>query len=383
MKRIIVTLGLVMLMPLAALAFTDVNSSTDYKEAIDWMHDNGVIEGYSDGTFRPNDCVNRAEFLKMAFEVVDFDYDFDFGEIFPDVERSDWFYAPVMAAQVLSVVEGYPDGYFRPSQCVNRVEAIKMAESLLISDILYPNYNAGVGYADVKSDAWYYPYLKAALDYDFVGLEHVSGGKFYPNGEMSRKEVAELLYRIVQFQEDSQADAMVAATQDSAQPYIGNSDAPVLIVAFYDYECPFCRMYEENTFPLIKENYIDTGKVQYMFKDFPLPSHPNADDAAIAATCAYALGGNTTFYGYHRDLFAANSLNYDLYLDLAVDNNIDVDDFEICYETYVAEMEVLNDIDAGKKLGVSGTPSFIVNGEIINGAQPFEVFESAIEDALN
>jgi len=107
--------------------FSDINANTDYKSAIDWMTNNGVIQGYADQTFKPDQCVKRVEFLKMLFLMLNIDANNSTAELFKDTYADQWYAPYVKTARARGTVEGYPDGTFKPAQCVARVEALKMA----------------------------------------------------------------------------------------------------------------------------------------------------------------------------------------------------------------------------------------------------------------
>ncbi|MEX0587505.1 MAG: thioredoxin domain-containing protein, partial [Patescibacteria group bacterium] len=88
-------------------------------------------------------------------------------------------------------------------------------------------------------------------------------------------------------------------------PVIGDPNAPVTIVEFVDFECPFCKSFFEETFPKIKSDYIDTGKVRFVLRDLPLPFHnPAATKEALAANCARDQGGDGKYFLYHDEIFA-------------------------------------------------------------------------------
>lgn len=201
-------------------SFSDVTEKTYYKNAIDWMADNGVINGYGDGTFGPDNCVKRVEFLKMLFEALGLDEKgYNSSYLFSDTDGGEWYADYVKAARFLGVINGYPDGTFRPAQCVNRVEAMKMA-ILQFNDGKIPSYGAMFGNPfDIASwdgveNEWWYDYYSYAFAANLVGTEHFkkynadwSGMgvessfanptfNFAPNGTMTRMEVAEMLYRM-------------------------------------------------------------------------------------------------------------------------------------------------------------------------------------------
>lgn len=186
--------------------FSDVNDETNYKDSILWMKEHNIINGYKDNTFKPDKCVSRAEFLKMLFLTLQIDPNKSTSELFPDTPKSEWYAPYIRTAREHKTIKGYDDGKFHPNNCVNRAEAIKMAifefnNGQIPED---PN-NPTLTYAkDVKEDKWYYKHISYALKSDIVGLQHATIDKstdlgvilFYPENEMSRKEVAEMLYRI-------------------------------------------------------------------------------------------------------------------------------------------------------------------------------------------
>ncbi|MFH0770145.1 MAG: beta-propeller domain-containing protein [Candidatus Peregrinibacteria bacterium] len=120
--------------PLSSLAFADVNASTPYGEAISALEESGVIGGYNDGTFRPSATINRAEFLKIVLEAREDGGSFAGANCFPDVQH-EWFAAYVCTAQEEGIVSGYSDGLFRPEQTINAVEAGKMIALSFKQDI--------------------------------------------------------------------------------------------------------------------------------------------------------------------------------------------------------------------------------------------------------
>jgi len=169
----------------------------------------------------------------------------------------------------------------------------------------------------------------------------------------------------------------VSADDDPAE---GPADAPVTIVAFSDYQCPFCGR-AERTMARVMETY--KGKVRYVFRDFPLGFHQHAMDAAQAAGCVYELGGNDKYWAYHDKLFQnQHSLDKDSLVKFAGEVGVDQAKFKECLESGRRQAEVEKDIEAGKRAGVTGTPAFFVNGRMISGAQPYETFQEVIDDEL-
>lgn len=165
-------------------------------------------------------------------------------------------------------------------------------------------------------------------------------------------------------------------------PFLGDVDASVTIIEFSDFECPFCAKYIAETYPKIKENYIDTGKVKYVFRDFPLGFHANAMPAAVAANCVLEQEGNETYFAFHDKLFEnQQNLTESAFKKYAKELGLDEAGFAACLEAGdTAEIEA--DMEDGAKVGVSGTPGFFINGWQIKGAYPYEHFEQLIEQEL-
>ena len=176
-------------------------------------------------------------------------------------------------------------------------------------------------------------------------------------------------------------------------PFKGNKDAPVTIVEFADFQCPFCSRFFQQTLSQLEQNYIATGKVKFVYRDLPLDSlHPNARPASIAAECADEQG---KFWQYHDILFENqaqwNKLDSkdldDTLVKYAQDLGLDVSSFKVCLNSPEIADEVNKDYLEATRYGVSGTPTFFIGNEKdgftkLVGAQPFAAFESQIESQL-
>jgi protein-disulfide isomerase len=172
-------------------------------------------------------------------------------------------------------------------------------------------------------------------------------------------------------------------------PVLGRADAPVTLVEFTDLECPYCRAFHVGTFERLKREYIDTGKVRFITRDFPLDFHPNARPAALAVRCA---GEQGKFWEMrHAVTLNANALNRELYDRLARELTLDGGRFSACIGVDRYRTEIEHDMDEAAKAGVSGTPTFVigattpgtaVEGQRIVGAQPYPVFEAQIKALL-
>ncbi len=167
-------------------------------------------------------------------------------------------------------------------------------------------------------------------------------------------------------------------------PFIGNENAPVTIIEFSDYECPFCSRFYTDTEKQLRTEYVDTGKVKLVYKDFPLSSlHPSAQKAAEAARCA---GEQGKYWEMHDMLFEKQqewaSLGVSKTKDYAASLSLDATAFGSCLDSGKYASAVQKDFNEGSSLGVSGTPTFFVNGFEVVGAQPYVIFKQMIEQEL-
>lgn len=211
------------------------------------------------------------------------------------------------------------------------------------------------------------------------------------SGESFNTKVEEGINAYVAKQEEEQRKAAEEANKPQKvedvsiddDPFKGSADAPVTIVEFSDYECPFCARHISEVYPQIIENYVDTGKVKYVFRDFPLSFHPNAFPAAVAANCAREQGDDATYFEYHDKLFAnQQALTPENFVTYAEELDLDTEAFQTCLDSGKYDEEIEQDIADGSKYGVSGTPGFFINGWFVKGAFPYETFEQYIEQEL-
>lgn len=160
----------------------------------------------------------------------------------------------------------------------------------------------------------------------------------------------------------------------------GDKDAPVTIVEFSDYECPFCARFYSQTLGQIENEYIKTGKVKLVYRDFPLGFHSNAQKAAEAAECA---GEQDKYYDMHDLLFEKGvKSGVDSFKQFAADIGLDTKEFNDCLDSGKMASEVQKDMRDGSAAGISGTPGFIINGKLVSGAQPFSAFKQIIDAEL-
>ncbi len=184
-------------------------------------------------------------------------------------------------------------------------------------------------------------------------------------------------------------------TLPDAQPFLpkvevrgpntqGNADAPVTIVEYSDFNCGFCRRFYAETLQRILDEYVKTNKARFSYKHYPFLAESSAWKAE-AAECAAEQGH---FWDYHTSLFTQNIAGDDeaavkrALTTAAADIQLDVEAFTNCLNAGNAHQRVQADAEEGRRLGVSGTPSFLINGRPLVGAQPYEAFKAMIEEEL-
>ena len=178
------------------------------------------------------------------------------------------------------------------------------------------------------------------------------------------------------------------ASVQTGSHVLGDANARVTIIEFCDFQCPYCKAFYMNTGPQIIESYVNTGKVKLAFRQFPLSSiHQNALPAAQASECAAKLGGNDGFWKYHAALFTngtgdGTGLDVASLRQYAADLQFDTDSFSACVDNQETAGSVSKDLTDGRAAGVSGTPTFFINGKKFEGAQTFSNFKTAIEAEL-
>jgi len=180
--------------------------------------------------------------------------------------------------------------------------------------------------------------------------------------------------------------SVVSASADD-DPFLGDENAPVTLIEFSDYQCPFCQRFKSQTLDQLKSQYIDTGKVKFVYRDFPLDSiHPFATPAAEAAECVRdaAGGDNEVYFAYHDKIFDNVASLSDANLKAwAQELGYNIDS---CLSSGKFSAEVRKDLADGQAAGGRGTPYFVIIGKDgqgipLSGAQPFTAFDAALKAA--
>jgi len=177
-------------------------------------------------------------------------------------------------------------------------------------------------------------------------------------------------------------------TQTDGQS-VGDPNAPVKIFNYSDYQCPYCRRFHDETFPLILKDYVETGKVYFTYRNFTVVGGGGAGgesfNAAKASVCAAEQG---KFFEFHDMLFAnqtgENIGDFTVRRLYAMADlvGLEAEAFDQCFKSSAAADAVNGDKAAGTQTGVNSTPSFVINGTLFLGAQPYGEFQKAIDAAL-
>ena len=235
-----------------------------------------------------------------------------------------------------------------------------------------------------------------------VALVLSGGGASAQSAQQQNKEILSELKQIRQLLEKL-TTSLEGATPKPAAPApaprvtlssltgytVGQANAPLTMVEFTDLQCPFCRQFHLAAFEQIKKDYIDTGKLRYISRDFPLEAiHPHALGAAQAARCA---GDQGKFWELRHQILLNNAqLNPAMLTTLAQDLQLDMGAFRGCIEAGRFDADIKKDIADAAAVGVSGTPSFVIgktaadklDGILLVGAQPYAAFDAKLKDAL-
>jgi predicted DsbA family dithiol-disulfide isomerase len=166
---------------------------------------------------------------------------------------------------------------------------------------------------------------------------------------------------------------------------MGDPDAPIYIIEYGDFQCPYCLQFWRETEPKLIEQYINTGKVYFEFRSFPFLG----EESVRAAEAAYCAGDQGKFWEYHDTLFEnwtgenVGDFTDEKLIGYAKENSLDMTLFESCIRERMHKGTVEQDLVMAEADGVHATPTFIINGYKVEGAQPFEFFQRIIEDAIN
>jgi len=171
----------------------------------------------------------------------------------------------------------------------------------------------------------------------------------------------------------------------NGSPLLGDANAKITIIEFGDYQCTYCHLFHENTKDALFQQYVSTGKVNFIFRDFPL----NGPDSVLAAEAAYCAGDQDKYWQYHDELYKnwagektgwVNRTSLDQFANTV---GIETTQFDKCLDDNKYEQKVLDNQKFGERIGINATPTFLIfdNKQIkkIEGAQPFSFFKQVLD----
>ena len=185
-------------------------------------------------------------------------------------------------------------------------------------------------------------------------------------------------------QEEARAQLAALATRDADDPRaLGDVDAPVVMIEWADFLCPFCGAFARDTEPELIERYVETGILRIEWRDLPF----QGEEALLAAIGGQAAAEQDAFWAYHEAMFAADLRRSDgrmsraFLLEVAAELDLDVEAFDVALDDPALAERVQGEAVQAQSLGITGTPAFIVGGYPLVGAQPLEAFVNVIENA--
>lgn len=213
----------------------------------------------------------------------------------------------------------------------------------------------------------------------------ISGSLIYTKGGLKNGANIDSQQQITGKQSLPGAKVNVSADDDS---FLGSEKAKVTVIEFSDFQCPFCRSFWRDTLPQLKKDYVDTGKIKFVYRDFPLDFHAGAKPAAEGAECAR---DQDKFWELHDKIFQEQdkqgqgtiSFTKTEIVKWAGQIGLNMTKFNQCLDLGKYKAEVEKDIADGTAAGVSGTPTTFINGRSLVGAQPFSLFKAVIDEELS
>lgn len=263
-------------LPVFAASFPDVAKDHKNYDAIEYLDEHQIINGYKDGTFGPDNLLNRAEAMKIITLAFDIKTDAEYEVLFPDVLKEDWFFPYVMSAQKNGIIKGYENGKFKPANSINLAETLKML--IASSAVELPATSDGI-FADVKSTDWFAPYMLYARNHNLLISDDY--GAIHPDQAMNRADFAELVYRMMIVKESDgksfPIDKDWSSYKGSTVPFSIKYDSARWQIIEHNDEVIFMRpdkefsqfsavrMYPNSAFVnvTLDENELDMAKDQY------------------------------------------------------------------------------------------------------------------------
>ena len=193
-------------------------------------------------------------------------------------------------------------------------------------------------------------------------------------------------YNLLDFEKEEENGLTETMLIQNGSPILGNESAEITILEFGDYQCTFCYKFHKNTLPILKNEYINSGKIKMVFKDFPL----NGDESIIAGEATYCAGDQNQYWNYHNILYEnwagekTGWITFQSLYKFARDTNLDLGEFTDCLTNHKYLDKVLMNEKYGIEINVDGTPTFLVFNDKkvirIVGAQPIDIFRQVISE---
>ena len=172
-------------------------------------------------------------------------------------------------------------------------------------------------------------------------------------------------------------------------PILGEPTAPLTFVEWGDYQCTYCYKFHTNTRDDIFSNFVDNGKIRFVYKDFPL----NGSTSVLAAEASYCADDQNKYWAYHDELYKnwegenTGWINFHNLKKFAYNVGLDIDVFDKCVQNEKHNQKVLNNYRYGQSIGINATPTFLIidkegNVQAIRGAQPYSVFDQVLNENL-
>jgi len=196
-----------------------------------------------------------------------------------------------------------------------------------------------------------------------------------------------LNYELLDIKKDDQTNALTyEMLTKNGSPILGDQSAEITILEFGDYQCTFCYKFHNETLPILKDEFINNGKIKMVFKDFPL----NGDDSKIAGEAAYCAEDQNKYWDYHDILYQnwagerTGWIKFDVLYQFAKDTNLDLEQFTDCLADHKYLKRVLENERYGIEIDVDATPTFLIFNDKkvirIVGAQPIDIFRQVISE---
>ena len=196
-----------------------------------------------------------------------------------------------------------------------------------------------------------------------------------------------LNYELLDIKKDEQTSALTYEMLiKNGSPILGDQSAEITILEFGDYQCTFCYKFHKETLPILKDEFINNGKIKVIFKDFPL----NGDDSKIAGEAAYCAEDQNKYWDYHDVLYQnwagerTGWIKLDVLYQFAKDTNLDLEQFTDCLTDHKYLKRVLENERYGIEIDVDATPTFLIFNDKkvirIVGAQPIDIFRQVISE---